>query len=170
MNSVRAALASPVWPVIVVLGAHAATIRPHLTALPVLTVENSAWESGMASSLVCGLNTALAFSRNLAGVIISPCDQPALQASHFSRLLDAARAQGVRIAAHRYANHLGAPAWFDGSLFAPLATLSGDAGARALLRTLPKAEIAICESPELAFDIDTPADALALQNQAPRTS
>ena len=36
-----------VWPVVVVLGANAAVIRPAIAPLPVLVVENPAWAEGM---------------------------------------------------------------------------------------------------------------------------
>ena len=50
---VEAALAAKVWPVVVVLGAHAEKIRPLLARHPVLIAENPAWAEGMASSLRC---------------------------------------------------------------------------------------------------------------------
>src|SRR5665213_1410174 len=57
VRAAEAALASPAWPVVVVLGAHAETIRPALARLPVLVVENPAWSEGMASSIRAGVTT-----------------------------------------------------------------------------------------------------------------
>jgi len=59
----EAALAAAVWPVVVVLGAHAEKIRPALARLPVLPIENPAWSEGMASSLRAGLAALRQFSR-----------------------------------------------------------------------------------------------------------
>src|ERR1700679_1330829 len=63
VRAAEAALAAPVWPVVVVLGAEASKIRPVLARLPVLIVENPAWAEGMASSLRTGLATLRQFSR-----------------------------------------------------------------------------------------------------------
>src|SRR5829696_3582015 len=51
VRAVEAALSSPAWPVVVVLGAHAELIRPAIARLPVLVTENPAWAEGMASSI-----------------------------------------------------------------------------------------------------------------------
>ena len=51
LRASEAALESPVWPVVVVLGAHAERIRPLFARLPVLVVENPTWQEGMASSI-----------------------------------------------------------------------------------------------------------------------
>jgi len=58
VRAAEAALASEAWPVIVVLGANEEQISPALARLPVLTIENSAWSEGMASSIRAGI-TAL---------------------------------------------------------------------------------------------------------------
>ena len=57
LRAVDAALASPVWPVVVVLGANAEKIRPILARLPVLVTENAAWAEGMAASIRAGVTT-----------------------------------------------------------------------------------------------------------------
>ena len=71
VHAVQAALEAPVWPVIVVLGAHAERIRPVLAKLPVLAVENPAWPEGMASSIRCGIASLGEFSRDLDGGVLA---------------------------------------------------------------------------------------------------
>jgi molybdenum cofactor cytidylyltransferase len=157
VRAAEAALAAPVWPVVVVLGSQAAMIRPAVARLPLLVAENPAWSEGMASSLRTGLATLRQFSRQLDGVVVALCDQPAFSTAILLRLIEAQRATGQNIAAARYGGRCGAPALFLREHFAALAALTGDEGARLLLNGDP-ARVAGVDLPELAADLDTPED------------
>ena len=157
VRAVEAALASPAWPVVVVLGAHAEQIRPVLAQLPVLVVENPAWPEGMASSLRTGITTLRQFSRALDAALVALCDQPAFSADIIAQLVAAQRATGRSIVASRYAGRNGAPALFLQEHFAALAALTGEEGARALLNGDP-ATVSAVDLPALSLDLDTPAD------------
>lgn len=157
-RAAQAALGAPVWPVVVVIGTGAQSLRSLLASLPVIVAENHAWQEGMASSIRCGLAAARSFSPRLHGVIIAPCDQPALAVRHFEGLLPQPPRPHPGVSATRYADKLGAPVWFSAAWFDRLARLEGDQGARQLLRNLPADEITVQDCPELALDIDTPDD------------
>lgn len=157
LRAVEAALAAPVWPVVVVLGANAEAIRPSLARLPVLIAENPAWAEGMASSIRAGVATLRQFSRSLDGTVIALCDQPAFSAGTIQRLREAQRATGAGIVAARYGGRSGAPALFSREHFPALAALTGEAGARGLLHGEAGA-VATVDLPELARDLDTPED------------
>ncbi|MCE2861121.1 MAG: hypothetical protein RIR76_1475 [Verrucomicrobiota bacterium] len=157
VRAVEAALAAPVWPVVVVLGANAAVIRPAIAPLPVLVVENPAWAEGMASSIREGISALRQFSRGLDAAVLALCDQPGFSAATVESLLAAHRATGRGIVAARYAGRLGAPALFSRGHFAALTALTGEEGARDLLNADP-ARVAAVDLPELARDLDTPAD------------
>ena len=161
LRAVEAALASPAWPVVVVLGAHADKIRPLLARRPVLVAENPAWAEGMASSLRAGIAVLQQFSRTLDAAVIALCDQPAFSADVIAQLIATQHATGRSIVAARYGGRNGAPALFLREHFPALIALSGEEGALALLRD--EARIAIVDLPALAFDLDTPADYAALQ-------
>lgn len=161
-RAAEAALASPAWPVVVVLGAHADAIRPALARLPVLVAENPAWAEGMASSLRAGLGVLDAFSTHLDAALFALCDQPAFSADTIRQLIAAQHATGRSMVAARYGGHLGAPALFLRAHFPALASLTGDQGARQLLVTAPPDAVAAVDLPELARDLDTPADYAAL--------
>ena len=164
---IEAALAVPaVWPVVVVLGAHAEMIRPLAVRRPVLVAENPAWAEGMASSLRVGLETLLTFSSRLEAAIFALCDQPAFSSAVIERLLAERAATGASVVAAHYAGHPGAPALIARSHFPVLRQLVGDEGARQLFARLPPGALAPVEMPELAFDLDTPDD---LQRLEPRT-
>jgi len=157
VRAIEAALAAPVWPVVVVLGANAVAIRPVIGHLPVLVIENPAWSEGMASSIREGVATLRQFSRTLDAAVLALCDQPGFSAATVESLLAAHRATTRGIVAARYAGHLGAPALFAREHFAALTALTGEEGARDLLNADP-ARVAAVELPELARDLDTPAD------------
>ena len=157
VRAIEAALAAPVGPVVVVLGANAVAIRPVIGHLPVLVIENPAWSEGMASSIREGVATLRQFSRTLDAAVLALCDQPGFSAATVESLLAAHRATGRGIEAARYSGRLGAPALFAREHFAALTALTGEEGARDLLNADP-ARVAAVELPELARDLDTPAD------------
>lgn len=157
VRTIEAALAAPVWPVVVVLGANATAIRPVIGHLPVLVVDNPAWAEGMASSIREGVATLRQFSRALDAAVLALCDQPGFSAATVESLLAAHRATGGGIVAARYSGRLGAPALFTRAHFPALAALTGEEGARDLLNADP-ARVAAVDRPELARDLDTPDD------------
>jgi molybdenum cofactor cytidylyltransferase len=157
VRAVAAALASPAWPVVVVLGAHAEKIRPVLARLPVLIADSPAWAEGMAASIRAGVTTLRQFSRALDGALIALCDQPAFSPEVIAHLVAAQRTSGRSIAAAHYHGRNGAPALFLREHFETLTHLTGEEGARTLLNGDP-ARVASVALPELAVDLDTPED------------
>ena len=166
IHAVAAALASPAWPVVVVLGAHAEKIRPVLARLPVLVTENAAWPEGMAASIRAGVTTLQQFSRNLDAALIALCDQPAFSTDVIAQLIAMQRSTGRSIVAAHYSGRNGAPALFLREHFSTLTHLTGEEGARALLNDDP-ARVASVDLPALALDLDTPADVAALSPKSP---
>lgn len=166
LRVVDAALASAAWPVVVVLGAEAEKIRPLLTRRPVLVAENPAWAEGMASSVRTGIAMLQQFSRSLDAALITLCDQPAFSADVIARLVQRQRATGRSIVAAHYNGRNAAPALFLRQHFPALAALTGEEGARALLNAHPEL-VAVENLPELAVDLDTPADYAAAQSRRP---
>lgn len=162
VRAVEAALASPAWPVVVVLGAHEEKIRPALARLPVLIAENPAWTEGMAASIRTGVTTLRQFSRALDAALIALCDQPAFSTAVIAQLVAAQGTTGRSIVAAYYSGRNGAPALFMREHFPALVALTGEEGARALLNSEP-AQVAAVDLPSLAFDLDTPED-FAAQN------
>ena len=164
VRAVEAALSSPVWPVVVVLGANAERIRSSLARFPVLVTENSSWPEGMAASIRAGVTTLEQFSRHLDAALIALCDQPAFSAATISQLIEMQRVTGRGIVAARYAGRNGAPALFLRQHFRELAALTGEEGARALLNGDPS-RVAPVELPDLAVDLDTAEDVAALKSK-----
>lgn len=157
VRAAEAALASSAWPVVVVLGANAEKIRPVLARLPVLIAENPAWAEGMAASIRAGIATLQQFSRALDAALVALCDQPHFSAEIIGRLVAAQRATRSSIVAARYGSRNAAPAFFLREHFSTLAALTGEEGARQLLNH-DLSRVATVDLPELAVDLDTPAD------------
>jgi len=89
-------------------------------------------------------------------VLVLGCDQPALSNEHLSALLDGAGRIRSGCAATLTGGVRGIPAVVPGGWFLE-ATPTPDAGFRTRLRALPAPDIHLLQAPELAWDIDTPA-------------
>lgn len=155
-HAAEQALAAGFDPVVVVVGAEAASVRAALAAWRVRVVENSSWHLGMGSSIQAGMEVLA----EAEGVCILLADQPHVEARHLremQKLLEAS--VGFAVAAE-YNGTLGVPALFKRELFRELRSLEPAAGARALLRRYATP----FPLPEAAIDIDTPEDFAALSS------
>ncbi len=152
----EAALAAPVSPVVVVLGARAGEIAPALDGLRAHAVINEAWAEGLGTSIRAGIRAALQLDPALAAVIIALADQPGVSAEHLSLLVAIRRETGRSIVASESDGIAQPPALFTAAWFSRLLALQGDAGARALFKEQP-ANLALVPLPDAA-DLDTPGD------------
>ncbi len=134
-------------PVIVVVGCEAASILSQSSLGDSVTVVNGNWPEGMASSIRLGVETCRLIAKP-EGILLLTCDQPAVTAQHLQTL-----ASAVQVTASEYAGRKGVPAYFPAAELVALLTLTGDAGARDLLRAVPSITL-----PHGELDIDTPAD------------
>ncbi len=151
-RAARAALDAGVDELVVVLGAHAEEVGAALDGLPLRTVLNPAWADGMGGSIARGARAI-----ESGAVLVTLCDQPAVDASLLRRLIDGL-AEGRPRVACRYAGGIGAPAVFSGpGDLERLRALEGDRGARALLAAEPDGVTAI-DAPEAQTDIDDEGD------------
>jgi len=157
-RAARLALESGAARVLVVVGAHADEVRAAVAALPVECLANPAWSSGMASSLRLA---AEALASHDGATLLLVCDQPALEVAHLHALREAAQRVPSGSAATRFGERLGIPAWVCAPLLhKALALDDGDRGLRDVLNAA-SAEIAACDAPTLAHDVDTPDDVAA---------
>jgi molybdenum cofactor cytidylyltransferase len=143
-------------PLLVITGAHHARVVRELAGFEhAVAVRNKRWREGMASSLRLGIAQARAQTDCIAAMILL-CDQPLIGCAQLQAVVDAFLADPERIAASRYDDRLGVPAVFGREHFGELLRLTGDEGARRLLRG--GRNVTVVEIPEAAIDIDTPAD------------
>jgi molybdenum cofactor cytidylyltransferase len=130
-RTVRMALASQCTRVGVVIGAHSGEVTPAVSGFDVDVIDNPAWAEGMASSIRTGV--AWAETQDCDGVLVMVCDQPHLETGHLDELIARFTVTGA-IVGSEYAGTVGVPAVFPRSELSALAALTGDRGARGLLR------------------------------------
>jgi molybdenum cofactor cytidylyltransferase len=143
-RAVRVAREAGCSPVIVVLGAEFERILANCRLGDAVPVIHDKWEEGMGSSIRLGMQACEA----AAGVVVMTCDQPAVTVEHLRSLM-----RGPDVRASSYAGRQGIPAFFPARYFEELKALSGDVGARGLLRSAESVEL---EGGEL--DVDTVED------------
>jgi len=117
-------------------------------------VRNENAASGMASSIACGVRAAQPAAD---AILILLADQPLITLDHLLSLEKSWRASPSSIVATEFGALVGPPVIFPATYFAALSTLSGDAGAKSILKNNSDAVIKIAFA-DAAVDIDTPED------------
>ncbi len=148
------ALAIEPQQVVVVLGAHCEAIKPALAHLPVKIVFNENWESGMGSSIACGVAH---LPKKTAAMLLLLCDQPLVTTGFLKNLLEKWRNTDRSIVASAYGGSFGPPAVFGQEHFAELAALHGQQGAKKWMEK-HRPQLALEDFPEGEKDVDTPED------------
>lgn len=131
-------------PVVVVLGASAASIQATCDLSDATIVMNENWAEGMGSSLRVGVRAL----QDLDACVVTTCDMPAVTATHLRALMVSGK-----VTASFYGGRRGVPAFFPASDFQSLIELGGDVGAKDLLESARFVELAGGE-----LDIDTVGD------------
>ncbi len=122
---------------------------PKLTLL-----KNTHYQSGLASSIQCGLNSFMQTQPAIDAVIISVCDQPNLTSEIFNQLIQSDSHQPI--VASLYSGTIGVPARFDRTLFPALLQLEGDRGARHLIQQYhQQGNVEMISFEAGAIDLDT---------------
>ena len=117
-------------------------------------------QNGLASSLVHALQHA---SVDSAGWVIALADMPFVQVESVAAIVQALNS-GAGITVPTYQGKRGNPVGFSRQYLPQLLALTGDQGARSLLKTFPVTEVAVNDAGILK-DIDVPEDlALRLRN------
>jgi molybdenum cofactor cytidylyltransferase len=143
-RAVRVAREAGCLPVVVVLGASAASIQAASELGDALVVVNEDWAEGMGSSIRVGLRVLA----DADACVVMTCDMPAVTCAHLRLLM----ASG-EMTASSYAGRRGVPAYFPVGTFQLLLELHGDGGAKDLLRSARCVELSSGE-----LDVDTVED------------
>lgn len=146
-------------PVLVVVGASAAAVRPLCEGARV--VEALGWENGMGASLSAGLRAAA--ETDARACVVALVDQPQVVPAAVQRLR-AAHQGGAIAAVASYAGRARNPVLLDRSVWAAVAERAqGDEGARGWLREHPQHVVEVdCTDVGAPDDLDTPQDLAAL--------
>lgn len=154
----RAALASRARPVVVVTGHARAEVEAALAGLDLRFAHNPDFAEGLATSLRRGI---AALPASVAGAVVMLGDMPEASAATADALIAAFEAKPDSLAAVAlYRGRRGNPVLLGRGLFAEVARLRGDEGARGLLQGLAPERIATVEVGEAGVtkDVDRPED------------
>jgi molybdenum cofactor cytidylyltransferase len=154
---VTEALAADLAPLVVVTGAYQAEICNALKGQTAEIVHNPHWKTGMASGIMVGLLAALDIDLHLQGVMVAVCDQPYIFAELFRSMLKEQSVSGKGMIACTYGGTSGTPVLFGERYFTELSALSGDGGAKRLLKRFAD-DVATVPFPKGEIDIDTAED------------
>jgi CTP:molybdopterin cytidylyltransferase MocA len=144
--------------VVVVLGAWAEELLEQVNFLRAEPVVCQQWHEGQAASLRCGLEQLVGAEK----VIVTLGDQPLITAEVLMRFLG--EPPGARAVYNRSPGH---PVVLGPDHARVLMCLTGDRGARDLLRGGPEIELAdLGDGRNLARDVDTPEDLEAIRDEA----
>lgn len=156
-RTVENVLSAGLGQVIVVTGHDADDVERTLQGLPVRCVRNATPWAGMGTSLAVGANSV---GDDAKAVLIVLGDMPTLQGSTLRALLDVFRPdKGRDIAVPVHDGRRGHPVVFGARYLPKLRALTGDEGARNILKDAPERVKAVTvEDPGVLLDVDTPGD------------
>jgi molybdenum cofactor cytidylyltransferase len=151
------AIAADCSPIVVVLGANSDRIHCEVSNLPIQSIENHEWQTGMGSSIRSGIQAVINTSPLVEAVILLLCDQPFVSVQTIHQLTSRYRSTSQPIVASAYQGIVGVPALFQATLFSELAGLTQAEGAKTVIQRYINSVVTV-EFPQGAIDIDTPKD------------
>ena len=155
-------IVSHVEDVVVVTGPEDTAIRQALEDLPVRFAVNPRPQDGQGTSIAAGIAALKPWT---TAALIALGDQPRMPAAVVPALLDAFRRSGKAIVAPVYQGIQGTPVLFSSEVFGELRALTGDAGARAVVKVNPERVEAVAFDLAMPPDVDTPEDYAKLHVQ-----
>lgn len=144
---------------IVVTGAHQEIITNSVTDASVQWLYNPDWQQGMGTSIAAGVS---ALDSASDGVLIFLCDQWALKADDLQLMVDSWHSDPGRIVTAISGGQTMPPVIFPSRWYQQLKQLSGEQGARYIIRQHPSM-LTTVEMDNASFDLDTREQLRALQ-------
>ena len=156
-NAIEQAKMSQASDIIVILGAHAIEIRSKISDKDILFIDNTEWESGLGTSISCGVKYIINNLRHAKGVMVLLADQPLIDTQYIDYMLDTFKKQSHGMVTTNYGKREGVPAIFDKKYFSDLKSLNQDFGAKELIQKNKHINISLNPKGK-ELDIDTPED------------
>ncbi|MBS1528089.1 MAG: nucleotidyltransferase family protein [Bacteroidetes bacterium] len=150
--------------VVLVLGAHWEEIASETDTSGINLVVNHDWRTGVASSIVCGIEALRELSPIPSSVILTVCDQPFVTSALLNTLISEQRSTNKQIIACAYGGAIGTPVLFCSELYDQLLLLRGDAGAKKIIKANNE-NVGTVTFELGAIDVDTVADYESLINK-----
>ncbi len=151
---VKIALTAGIGPVILVLGSRREEIQKVLQIKEITVLHNPDWQCGMSSSIKAGVAS---LGEDVDAALIMLVDQPFVSVELLRLLAGKIAEDDYEIAAPRVADRQCNPVIFRRSLFPEIMQISGDRGAKALIKSR---RVGWVDWPDerLALDIDSKDD------------
>lgn len=147
------ALVSTLDTVVVVVGHAADDVTAALDGLDVRVATNAAFASGQSTSLVAGLKAA---GPGADAIVMLLGDQPLIEPQVIDGLIRVRRTDRVSIAMAAYGSERGHPVLFGHEVFEELGTITGDQGAREVIRNHRDDVVLVtAKSSSVPLDVDT---------------
>jgi len=155
-RAAEAMVAAPLAGTICVLGHQAGEVRHALDGLDLEFVENPDFAAGLSTSLKAGI---AALPREAAGALVCLGDMPAVSAADLVRMVEAFRETGgTSVVRATHNGKRGNPVLMPRALFASVAAITGDTGARHIIEAGEAAIVDVEIGAAASLDIDTPQD------------
>ncbi len=140
---------------VVVIRQNDTLLSAHLETLNVKTVQVTNADSGLSSAIAEAVSTSMARQLPWLGICLG--DMPYINPKTYAELAD--HASPMRIVRPRYQRQLGHPVLFGHDYIPTLTTLTGDDGAKSVIKAYPDALQAMdVDDPMILHDIDRPSD------------
>jgi len=153
-RAAETAVATGCQPIVLVTGALHEELLAEVVDLPVQAVRNTAWATGMGSSIQVGLTFMENLGQPLQAVLVTLSDQPLVSPELLQELIQHHQTTQALIVATEYGGTHGVPALFAAEVFPDLRELAGNTGARKLIATRD-ATVEVLSFPDGAIDVDT---------------
>jgi molybdenum cofactor cytidylyltransferase len=160
---VETAVSAGLEPVIVVTGYDDGATGKILADLPADIVLNNRWQEGMSTSFPPAVN---ALPSTVQGVMILLGDMPAVNSDIVKKLVSQFAASGGEKIVHPvFGGQQGNPVVFPRCFFPALTGLTGDSGAKSILKEHPDTVLKVeVDSSSILLDIDTEDDLTKMEH------
>ncbi len=156
-HTLKAAKQTQFNPIVLVLGAYAEDILTKNTEQDINVIINESWELGISSSIALGVLKMHHLAPETTDIIIAVSDQPYISSSIFKALVEERSTSGKKIVASHYSQTMGTPVLLNKKYFDELLLLTGNTGAKPLLKKYPE-DVATIPFELGNIDIDTQKD------------
>lgn len=129
---VERALASRLESVTVIIGHEAHAVRAAISPYDVNAIVNADYAEGQSSSLIAGLN---ALQADTDAMVVLLADQPGIRVATIDALIDKRRATQPPVVMTGYGDVRSHPVLFGAETFERLRAITGDKGARDVIRS-----------------------------------
>jgi molybdenum cofactor cytidylyltransferase len=154
-RTVDAVLASRARPVVLVTGHEPEKLAESVAGRDIVVVRNPRYDEGLSTSLIAGI---AALPKRARAALICLGDMPLVAATTLDMMVDSFESEpGLGAVVPACGGEWGNPVLISRKLFALVATLHGDTGARKLLQARADVKVIEVGDPAILVDADTPA-------------